>query len=127
MSEQLFDRLRATGRLPTPPGVVLQLLELTRREDVSASEIADTLACDPALAAKILRFANSPMAGVSRVVTSLQRAVVLMGLRGVKMSALSFAVLGTGDGNPCRGFDQRQFGMQSVGCAVAARALAALT
>lgn len=127
MSEQLFDRLRATGRLPTPPGVVLQLLELTRREDVSASEIADTLARDPALAAKILRFANSPMAGVSREVTSLQRAVALMGVRGVKMTALSFAVLGTGDGNPCRGFDQQQFGVQSVGCAVAARVLAAET
>ncbi len=124
MSQRVFDRLEATGKLPTPPGVVLQLLELTRRNDVSAREIADTLGQDPALAAKILRFANSPMAGVSREVTSLQHAVALMGTRGVKMTALSFAVLGSSEARHCNGFNEEQFAVQSIGCGVAAKLLA---
>jgi diguanylate cyclase (GGDEF)-like protein len=104
--------------------VVLQLLELTRREDVSARQIADMLGQDPALAAKILRFANSPMAGIHRKVTSLQQAAALMGVRGVKMAALSFAVLGTSVKDACSGFNQKQFILQSVACGAAARLLA---
>ena len=124
MPSRLFGRLEATGKLPTPPGMVLQLLELTRREDVSAREVADRLGQDPALAAKILRFANSPMAGIHREVTSLQQAAALMGVRGVKMAALSFAVLGTSSKQACPGFDLQQFTLQSVACGVAARLLA---
>lgn len=127
MPQRLFDRLEATGKLPTPPGVVLQLLDLTRRDDVSAREIAETLGKDPALAAKILRFSNSPMAGVSREVTSLQQAVALMGTRGVKMTALSFAVLETRGTHACSGFDQEQYAVQSIGCGVAAKFLATET
>ncbi len=124
MTQTLFDRLNTSGRLPTPPGVVLQLLDLTRREDVSVREIADTIAMDPGLTAKILRFANSPMAGIAREITSIQHAVAMMGVRGVKMTALSFAVLGTAGSTKCKGFDAKQFGLQSLGCGVAARALA---
>ena len=124
MPQGLFDRLQAMGNLPTPPGVVLQLLNLTGREDVSVAEIAGTLGRDPALAVKILRFANSPMAGMPHEVTSLDRAVALMGIRGVKMIALSFAVLGSGSTQACRGFDRQQFSLQSIACAVAARLLA---
>ena len=93
MTEPLFTRLGKTGRLPTPPAVVIRLLELTRRSDVAVKELADTVAMDPGLSAKILRFVNSPLAGLSREVTSLNQAVALVGIRGVKMMALSFSVL----------------------------------
>ena len=124
MSQRLFDRLQAIGRLPTPSHVVLRLLELTHREDVSVDEVADALAQDPGLAAKVLRFANSPMAGIPREVTSLQRAVALIGVRGVKMAALSFTVLRPTGAEVCPGFNQEQFALQSLGCGVAARILA---
>lgn len=124
MPTGLFDRLHAAGRLPTPPGVVVRLLDLTSRDDVSAKDIADTLAQDPVLTAKILRFANSPMAGASRDVTSVQRAVALIGVRGVKVMALSFTVLSADGADSCPGFDRRQFAIQSIGCGVAAKVLA---
>lgn len=124
MSHTVFEELRAAGQLPTPPGVVVQLLELTRQEDVTAKQISDTITCDPVLTAKILRFANSPMAGVAREVTSIQRAVGLIGIRGVNMMALSCSVLGAEGTEQCQGFDAQQFGIQSVACGVAARKLA---
>lgn len=125
MSQSLFDRLKESGKLPTPPGVVLRVLELTRRQDVAVPEIAETLGQDPVLAAKVLRFANSPMAGVPHEVTSLHHAVALMGTRGAKMTALSFAMLGSGGTQSCVGFDPNQYAMQSIGCGVAAKLLAA--
>jgi diguanylate cyclase (GGDEF)-like protein len=122
----VLERLEASGKMPTPPGVVLRLLELTRRVDVSVREIADTVALDPGLSAKILRFVNSPMAGVGREVTSLPQAVALMGIRGVKMMALSFSVLSNAGATPCPGFDRNQFVLQSLACGVSARVLAPL-
>lgn len=126
MAKNVFERLEAAGKMPTPPGVVLRLLELTRRPDVSAREIADTIALDPGLSAKILRFINSPMAGVSCEVTSLPQAVALIGIRGVKMMALSFSVLSAGRGTRCSGFDQQQFVLQSLACGVSAKILSTL-
>lgn len=123
----LFDKLKRIGKLPTPPGVVLRLLELTRQEDVLLKDIVDTIGMDPGLSAKILRFANSPMAGLPRSVTSLQQAVSLIGIRGVMMMALSFSLVSSKKSGECAGFDQRQFWAQSLACGVAARMLAERT
>ncbi|UCF35017.1 MAG: GGDEF domain-containing protein [Phycisphaerales bacterium] len=125
MSESLFDQLRKIGKLPTPPGVVLRLLELSRKEDVSMREIANTVGMDPALSAKILKFANSPMAGLPRQVNSLQQAVALVGLRGVSIMALSFSLVGKKTTANCPGFDHAMFWSQSLACGVSCRALAA--
>lgn len=126
MAQRLFDRLQSIGRLPTPPEVVLRLLDLTCRDNVSVREIANTIAHDSLMAAKILRFINSPIVGVPCKITSLERAVVMVGMNGVKMMALSFAVLESKGAEVCRRFDQRQFGMQSIGCGVAAKVLASV-
>ena len=127
MALELLERLKSSGKLPTPPGVVLKILELTRKADVSAREMAAVISLDPGLSAKILRFVNSPLTGVSREVTSLQQAVALMGTRGVKMMALSFSVLGASGSNACVGFDQEHFSIHSLGCGVAAKVLAAIS
>jgi len=94
---------------------------------VSAQEVTDTIALDPTLAAKILRFVNSPMAGVSRQVGSLKQAVSLMGMRGVKMMALSFSVLSSSKQSSCAGFDGEHFALYSLGCGVCAKHLAAMS
>jgi diguanylate cyclase (GGDEF)-like protein len=117
----IFERLESSGQLPTPPGVVVRLLQLTRRPEVSVREIADTIGMDPGLSAKILRFVNSPMAGVAREITSLQQAVAFVGVRGVKMMALSFSVLSARTHRPCSRFDPELFALQSLACAVAAK------
>lgn len=127
MADGLIQRLKSSGELPMPPGVVLKILELTREADGSVAELADTIALDPGLSAKILRFANSPLSGVSREVTSLRQAVALMGLRGVKMMALSFSIVPSGKANACAGFDPRHFAIHSLGCAAAAKTFAELT
>lgn len=127
MPSSFLERLSTEGRMPTPPAVVVRLLELTRRPDATAKEVADTLVLDPNLSAKILRFVNSPMAGVQRQVTSIQQAVSLLGMRGVKMMALSFAVVSTSRDVKAPGFDTSVFALQSVACGVAARVLASVT
>jgi len=127
MPSSFFEHLNSGGRSPTPPAVVVRLLELTRRQDATTKEVADTIALDPNLSAKILRFVNSPMAGLQRQVTSIQQAVSLLGMRGVKLMALSFAIVSSAKDTKTRGFDASVFALQSVACGVAARILANAT
>ncbi len=123
MSTSFLQELDSAGRLPTPPAVVAQLLDATNRADVTAKEVSEIIASDPAMAAKILRFVNSPLAGVQREVTSLQQTVTLLGLNSVKMMALSFAVIAPTGRIDCAGFDTRQFAAFSAACGAAARHL----
>lgn len=124
MAEDLFQRLKRAGKLPTPPIVVVRILELTRRRDVTVQTIADTIAMDPALAARILKFANSPLVALPRQVTSLKQAASLLGMRGISSLALSFSVLSSPGGRGCRRFHQPTFCVQSLACGVAARVIA---
>lgn len=120
---RLFEEIQASGKLPTPPSVVMRLLELSRKPDVSARELADAIALDPGLSAKILRFVNSPLAGLRSKVTSLPQAVALMGARSIKMMALSFSALERKGHPSCKGFDHERFALQSLCCAMASRRL----
>jgi diguanylate cyclase (GGDEF)-like protein len=126
-TSSLFDRLEAGGQLPTLPGVVVRLLEVTRQPDVSSRQVTDTIALDPGLSAKIQRFVKSPLAGVRHELTSLQQAVALVGIRGVNMMALSFSVLSSGRPTACDRFDHKHFVLHSLACGCAARALSART
>lgn len=123
-SSGILAQLDSLGELPTPPGVVAQLLELTRSSKATARDVADAVSGDPVMSAKILRFVNSPMAGINREVTSLQQAVALLGMNSVKMMALSFAVVSASSGVRCQGFDPQHFAAFSAACGTAARHLA---
>jgi len=127
MAQELIDRLNASGKLPTPPGVVLKILDLTSNADTTVGELTDVIALDPGLSAKILRFVNSPMSGMSREVTSLRQAVAAMGTRGVKMMALSFSLVSSSKGNKCVGYDAEHFSVHAAACAAAAKVLAGIT
>jgi HD-like signal output (HDOD) protein len=70
--------------LPTPPAAAQQILAATSAPRIAPEEIARVLSRDPAIAAQILRIANSPYYGVSREITQISRAVVLLGARAVR-------------------------------------------
>lgn len=77
--------------LPSAPDVVARLVPLTE-EDADTEELIDLIDCDPALTARILRTANSSFFGQARTVTSVRRAVVVLGLSTVRNLSLGFAV-----------------------------------
>ena len=49
MFHEQFEELKHTGKLPTPSGLGLRILMLTRRDDCSLDEIVQTIQADPAL------------------------------------------------------------------------------
>ncbi len=90
------DTLSASASLeslPSPPFVAMEIIRLTRDQDSSAADLAAVLAQDPVLATRILQIANSPAYGLSNEVSSIERATALLGLKAVKMMALSFSLV----------------------------------
>jgi len=124
MSTELFRRLKASNRLPSPPGVALRILELSRSDDTSLDDLAKTISTDPALASRMLKFVNSPSAGFGHQIFTLDEAVNQIGLRGVQLMALSFSLVSSGRVEVCPSFDFDQFWSRSLACAVAGKVFA---
>jgi diguanylate cyclase (GGDEF)-like protein len=106
------------------PGVALRIVDLCQQDEVALSDVSRTLAQDPVLAAKILRFANSAAVAGRGPVKTISSATSLLGLLTVQTLALSFSLvseLKKGTGRP---FDARQFWRRSLFAAVAGRATA---
>ena len=123
-STDLFSQLKAARRLPSPPGTALRVLSLCRQNEVDVGEVAGVIMSDPALSGRLLKYANSSIAGVGRDVTSVRDAVLLLGLRSVKLTALGFSIA-TPEYQPhCQGFNLPRFWAESFATALLARRLA---
>ena len=70
--------------VPVLPQVAIRLSELMRKGDAPVSEYVALLNQDPALSAEVLRAANSALYGASRTTSSLQEAIVRIGLTRVQ-------------------------------------------
>lgn len=124
MSQEIVDRVLASPALPSMPGVALRVVELTQQEDVSVNEIVGVIRNDPALTAKLLQTANSPLFGLSRKVGSLEQATVILGLRSVKVMALSFSLVTAMQKSQVSDFDYKRYWRRSMTTAVAAKLFA---
>ncbi len=87
---KLVDRV--TEACPVPASSQL-VLELTRVPDNPIKPIVDAVAKDPALAAELMRIANSPVFGQTRKIQSLQRAVVVVGMQELHSMAAAMSML----------------------------------
>jgi HD-like signal output (HDOD) protein len=72
------------GDLPPMPHVASRALQLLEDPDVSADELAALLATDTALAARVLKIANSAMFCRQREICTLKQAIVVIGLKSLK-------------------------------------------
>lgn len=121
MLNELMDRIRKADRLPSLPSVALEVLRLTRNDDVSVEQLARVIQNDPALCAKLLKIVNSSLFGVPREIASVRQATVILGLRSVKVMALSFSVVDVLRVRESDEFDMEGYWRRSLSTAVAAR------
>ena len=123
MQAKRFEELKATGALPSPTGVGLEILRLARDDQASASDIARVIQTDPALTGRTLRLANTGNAAASRPVTNVAEGVSRLGTRTVSAIALGFTILAGNRSGKCRGFDYQRLWAHSLAYAVAAQIL----
>lgn len=121
------ELVAVAGPLPSPKGVALEIMRLTRRDDVTVLQIAQALSADPALSGRLIKTANSVSNGASRPVASIKDAVTVLGLATVRQLALGFSLLSNYGSGACAGFDYRGFWSKSLLAALAAQGIARQT
>jgi diguanylate cyclase (GGDEF)-like protein len=123
MNNQVYEKIKSIGKLPSPNGVALELMRQVDDENSTIEQITATVASDPAIASRLLKLVNSPLTGASRTVASVSTAVKLLGLHTVKNLAVGFSLLSANRKGASKEFDFERFWSESLGCAVAARNL----
>ncbi len=107
--------------IPPMPRVAAEIMNQLKAADSSADRLADILASDPAVAARVLRIANSSFYSMSRQVTNLSMAVVVLGERTLKNLVLAASLRGL---NREFGPREKMLWEDSMVCALASRFLA---
>ncbi|MEL7158299.1 MAG: HDOD domain-containing protein [Actinomycetota bacterium] len=92
------DRIEAVSgvldgyELPTFPAVINEALAMLSDPSSDMRQLADTLALDPGITAKLLAMANSAAAGLRNPVNDLRQVVALLGRNQIESILISAAV-----------------------------------
>jgi two-component system cell cycle response regulator len=124
MKEEMIERIMSCPALPSLPAVAVRVLELTQRRDVSMDELASTIQNDQALAAKVLKTVNSSFYGLRRRCTTINGALVMLGLSTVKSLSLGFSLVSALNEGGGGGFDLVAYWRRGLYTAVAGKLLA---
>jgi putative nucleotidyltransferase with HDIG domain len=92
--ESFYRELMARDELPSAPEVAQRMLVAANREDANARHLADVIARDPPLTARLLRLANSAFFASRAPVTSIPQAITLLGFARVRSMGLGLSVWG---------------------------------
>lgn len=119
-----LEEILTCPALPTLPAIAVRVLELTQRDDVKLDELASAIQNDQALSAKVLRTVNSSFYGLRQSVTTIRKAIVLLGLGPVRSLALGFSLVSSLEMEKEPLFDYVTYWRRAVTAAVAARLVA---
>jgi len=86
---------RIIDSMPSLPITVAKITEITKNPSSTPADLNKGITLDPVLTAKVLKLVNSAYYGLSNSVTSIVKAIILLGLNTIKNLAVSTAVLGT--------------------------------
>ena len=126
-SQNIEEIIKDHKDLPTLPGIAIRILDAVGKNQTNLKEIADIISTDPPLSAKVLKLINSPFYGLPTKITSVQRALNLLGLNTVKNLALSFSLLNEHKNEGNKDFDYTLFWKNSLVSAIAAKTIAQKT
>lgn len=112
--------------MPSLSTTVTKVLEICNKPTTSPNDLNRIISLDPVLTGRVLKVVNSAYYSMDNEVTSLTRAIILLGLNTVKNLALSTAVLESMGGKKGLqfGLNMDDFWLHSLAVGVIARCLA---
>lgn len=125
MNPEILDKVLSCKQLPSLPAVAARVIELTSQQNVQIRDLADTIANDQGLAAKVLRTVNSSFYGLRKPCGTINQAIVMLGLSAVKTLALGFSLVDGLSKVRTDAFDMRAYWRRSLVSGIAAKCIAA--
>ena len=120
LDEMLNDSLESLSL----PDVYLRLREVMESENASMADAAEVISLDPALAARVLRMANSAFYGFRSQVDTISRAANILGMQKLHDLVLAAGVSKAFEGIQNELMDMETFWYRSVHCGFLAQAIA---
>ena len=80
--------------MPSLPTSLTKVLEICNNPQTSPADLNHVISLDPVLVGRVLKLINSAYYGLGQPVTSLARAIIMLGINTVKNLALSTTVMG---------------------------------
>src|SRR5690606_37231013 len=127
MNDALLAKIDACPCLPSLPTVAVDVLNLVKSPDIDMRRLAEVIEKDPALVARLLKTVNSSYYGRSQKITTVNQALVTLGMQSVKTLVLGFSLIESLRDCAAGGFDHRRYWRHSFHTACAARHLARAT
>ena len=109
------------GELPPSPLVATKLHELLHEPDTSIRELVTTLSLDPVVSMRVLKLANSVYYDQQRQVTTVERAIIVVGQNTLRNMALELCLR---NAKQTYGLLERRLWENSIASAVACRLIA---
>ena len=82
------------AKMPSLPITVSKILQIANDPKTSPSDLNMVISLDPVLMGRVMKLINSAYYSLNNQITSLVRAIIMLGINTVKNLALSTAVLG---------------------------------
>ncbi len=115
---EMRTQIENIDTLPTIPSILRKLLAVIEKPKISINEIGSFIANDPVLTSRVLKVVNSPIYGFPGRISSLNQALILLGLNVVRGMLLGVSVF--------EAMQKTMVGLweHSLGCAIASRIIA---
>ena len=123
ISDSKFEEIKMSGKLPSPKGVAMQVIQLTQRDDVTSQAIAQAIKADPALSSRVLKVANSLVMYQTRPIASIVDAVSVLGFNTLRQLVLGLSLIENNSSGTCHEFDYQNFWAHSLLTAITAQNL----
>lgn len=127
MNQRLLQEVLGSTRLPTPPAIAMQIIEMTDDPNVTPADLTKLVQADSALSAKILKTVNSAFYGLATPAATIERAQIMLGLNAIKTLTLGFSLVQTLADTDGHTFDYVAYWKRSVYAAACAKTIAART
>ncbi len=121
---QRRDIERFINKMPSLSTTVGKVMEICSRTDASPNELNKVISLDPVLTGQVLKLINSAYYSLVNKVTSLTRAITMLGMNTVKNMALSTAIIRSVAGaKKSKALPTTKFWAHSIGAGVSAKLL----
>jgi len=81
--------IREISHIATLPEITLKIIDLVEDPKSTAQDLNEVISNDPALSSRILKVVNSSFYGLPGQISSINRAIVMLGLNAVKNIAIA--------------------------------------
>jgi HD-like signal output (HDOD) protein len=106
------------------PEIYLRLQQTIDDPEHSREQVAEIIAYDPSLSARVLRIANSSYYGFAREIETVSSAVGIIGELDLRNLVLATTVVGSMSALKYRGINIDEFWLHSLRCGITARLIA---